>query len=116
MLWRGSNSSSAIGVGEVACLIDYGIAATGAGGAYPAGRGAAAANAGRRAARTDYSIAAQILRHGVTHLQCTPSMARMIAMNDEARAACGVKTLMIGGEALPGALVADLRAHGRRAS
>jgi hypothetical protein len=33
------------------------------------------------------SIAAQILRHKVTHLQCTPSMARMIAMNDEARAA-----------------------------
>jgi non-ribosomal peptide synthetase component F len=58
----------------------------------------------------DYSIAAQILRHGVTHLQCTPSMARMIAMNDEARRTLsGVNTLMIGGEALPGALVGDLR-------
>jgi acyl-coenzyme A synthetase/AMP-(fatty) acid ligase len=58
----------------------------------------------------DYSIAAQIIRHGVTHLQCTPSMARMIAMNDEARRALsGVNTLMIGGEALPGALVGDLR-------
>ena len=37
-------------------------------------------------------------------------MARMIAMNDEARRTLsGVKTLMIGGEALPGALVGDLR-------
>jgi acyl-coenzyme A synthetase/AMP-(fatty) acid ligase len=60
-------------------------------------------------AEDDFSIAAQILRHGVTHLQCTPSMARMIAMNDEARSALGqVELLMIGGEALPGTLVAEL--------
>ncbi|MGL5009560.1 MAG: non-ribosomal peptide synthetase, partial [Paracoccaceae bacterium] len=58
----------------------------------------------------DFSIAAQLLRHKVTHLQCTPSMARMIAMNDESRAALdGLQTLLLGGEALPGALVTDLR-------
>jgi hypothetical protein len=48
-------------------------------------------NAPTGVAADDFSIAAQILRHGVTHLQCTPSMARMICMNDEARhalAAC----------------------------
>ena len=57
----------------------------------------------------DFSIAAQLIRHKVTHLQCTPSMARMIAMNDDSRAAlAGVKTLMLGGEALPSALVQDL--------
>ena len=37
----------------------------------------------------DYSVAAQIARHDVTHLQCTPSMARMLLAQDEARAALG---------------------------
>ncbi len=100
----------AIGVTEVACLIDYGIAPPVVlEGLRPLAQVVAASNAGPGA--DDWSIAAQIVRHGVTHLQCTPSMARMIAMNAEARAALRqVKTLMVGGEALPGALVADLRA------
>ncbi|SPF79479.1 AMP-binding protein [Pseudoprimorskyibacter insulae] len=56
----------------------------------------------------DFSIAAQIFRHGVTHLQCTPSMARMIALNDEARLALTrVKHIMLGGEPMPGALVEE---------
>ncbi len=98
----------AIGVTEVACLIDYGIApATVLEGLRPLADVVRAANP----ARDDFSIAAQITRHTATHLQCTPSMARMLAMNDDARAALGnLQTLLIGGEALPGALVADLRA------
>ncbi|MFN6977857.1 MAG: MupA/Atu3671 family FMN-dependent luciferase-like monooxygenase, partial [Gemmobacter sp.] len=101
-----------IGVDEVACLIDYGIpTATVLAGLRPLAAVAARANEAPVAAAGDHSIAAQIVRHGVTHLQCTPSMARMIAGNAEARAAlAGVRHLMIGGEALPGALVADLRA------
>lgn len=100
-----------IGVGEVACLIDYGIAPEKVmEGLYPLAEVVKRANAGGGVEEGDYSIAAQIVRHGVTHLQCTPSMARMIAMNDEARRTLsGVETLMIGGEALPGALVGDLR-------
>lgn len=100
-----------IGVGEVACLVDYGIAPERVLEAlYPLAEVVKRANSGGGAQEGDYSIAAQILRHGVTHLQCTPSMARMIAMNDEARMALSsVKTLMVGGEALPGALVSDLR-------
>ncbi|NUB44948.1 LLM class flavin-dependent oxidoreductase [Fertoebacter nigrum] len=99
----------AIGVNEVACLIDYGIAnATVLEGLKPLAEVLRRANQGP--AEDDYSIAAQLARHRVTHLQCTPSMARMIAMNDDSRAAlAGVKTLMLGGEALPGALVQDLR-------
>ena len=99
-----------LGIGEVACLIDYGIAReTVLEGLYPLAEVLRRTNAGAQVDAGDFSIAAQILRHGVTHLQCTPSMARMIAMNDEARAALArVKTLMIGGEALPGTLVADL--------
>jgi natural product biosynthesis luciferase-like monooxygenase protein len=100
----------AIGVAEVACLIDYGI---------PVGKVMESLNPLAEVLRRtnepftvaegDFSIATQIARHGVTHLQCTPSMARMIAMNDEARAALSqVQHLMIGGEALPGTLVAEL--------
>jgi natural product biosynthesis luciferase-like monooxygenase protein len=100
-----------IGVGEVACLIDYGIAPDVVlQGLRPLADVVKRANAAQGVEEGDYSIAAQILRHQVTHLQCTPSMARMIAMNDEARLALSrVKTLMVGGEALPGALVTDLR-------
>uniref|UniRef100_UPI001CD43BF7 MupA/Atu3671 family FMN-dependent luciferase-like monooxygenase n=1 Tax=Xinfangfangia pollutisoli TaxID=2865960 RepID=UPI001CD43BF7 len=100
-----------IGVGEVACLIDYGIAPEKVlEGLYPLAEVVRRANAGGEIEPDDFSIAAQILRHGVTHLQCTPSMARMIALSDEARMALGrVKTVMLGGEALPGALVQDLR-------
>jgi natural product biosynthesis luciferase-like monooxygenase protein len=100
-----------IGVTEVACLVDYGIAPEKVlEGLYPLAEVVKRANAGGGVEEGDYSIAAQIIRHGMTHLQCTPSMARMIAMNDEARSVLsGVNTLMIGGEALPGALVSDLR-------
>ena len=100
-----------IGVTEVACLIDYGIATPQVmAGLHPLAEVVTRANSGEGAAPDDFSIAAQIQRHGVTHLQCTPSMARMIAMNDESRRSlAGLKTLMLGGEALPGGLVADLR-------
>ncbi|MBP9181616.1 MAG: LLM class flavin-dependent oxidoreductase [Fuscovulum sp.] len=100
-----------IGVSEVACLIDYGIAPEKVmEGLYPLAEVVKRANAGGGVEADDFSIAAQIIRHRVTHLQCTPSMARMIAMNDDSRQAlAGVKTLLLGGEALPGALVTDLR-------
>ncbi|NEX46819.1 MupA/Atu3671 family FMN-dependent luciferase-like monooxygenase [Pseudotabrizicola algicola] len=101
-----------IGVGEVACLIDYGIAPEQVmEGLYPLAEVVRRANAGGGVEADDFSIAAQLIRHKVTHLQCTPSMARMIALNEDSRAAlAGVKTVMVGGEALPGALVQDLRA------
>jgi natural product biosynthesis luciferase-like monooxygenase protein len=106
-----------IGVGEIACLIDYGIAPeTVLEGLHPlaevvrrANAAAAAAAAGPDEAAGDRSIAAEIRRHGVTHLQCTPSMARLILADPEARAALAqVRHLFLGGEALPGALVAEL--------
>ena len=100
-----------IGVDEIACLIDFGIAPELVmQGLKPLAEALRRANTVTTPAEDDFSIAAQIRRHGVTHLQCTPSMARMIALNDDARLALGhVKTLMIGGEALPGDLVRSLR-------
>ncbi|WP_164659681.1 MupA/Atu3671 family FMN-dependent luciferase-like monooxygenase [Tropicibacter sp. Alg240-R139] len=100
-----------IGVDEVACLIDYGIdPELVMEGLKPLAEVLKRANAPSTLAEDDYSLAAQIIRHDVTHMQCTPSMAHIIAMNDEARVALGrVEHLLLGGEALPGDLVDDLR-------
>lgn len=99
----------AIGVTEIACLIDYGIDVDLVlDSLKPLAKVVAACN--ETTAQDDYSIAAQISRHTVTHLQCTPSMAQMLTMNDDARAALSkIEHLMIGGEALPGTLADDLR-------
>jgi natural product biosynthesis luciferase-like monooxygenase protein len=101
-----------IGVGEVACLIDYGIAPEVVlAGLRPLAQVVAQANAGEGPAEGDHSIAAELVRHRVTHLQCTPSMARMLALNEDSRQAlAGLKVMMVGGEALPAALATDLRA------
>ncbi|WP_299926874.1 MupA/Atu3671 family FMN-dependent luciferase-like monooxygenase [uncultured Pelagimonas sp.] len=98
-----------IGVTEIACLVDYGIDRDVVlDGLRPLAQVVKAAQKAPELAQDDYSIAAQIVRHDVTHLQCTPSMARMFAMNDEARFALGrVQHLFLGGEPLPGALVAE---------
>ena len=55
---------------------------------------------------SDYSLIAQIGGRGVTHLQCTPSLASVIASQPGGLEAIGLlKTLLLGGEALPAALV-----------
>lgn len=48
----------------------------------------------------DYSIAAQIQRHRVTHFQCTPSMAKILVAQGDLSALRKVETLLLGGEAL----------------
>ena len=104
------------GVGEVACLIDYGIPTDAVlEGLRPLAEVAAAFARPTEPLPGDLSIAAQIVRHGVTHLQCTPSMARMLVTNDDSRAALGrLSHVLVGGEALPGVLAAELRATGAR--
>ncbi len=99
-----------IGVDEIACLIDYGISVDQVmEGLKPLAEVLRLSNQDIELAEDDYSIAAQIIRHKVSHLQCTPSMAQMILMSDEARFALSkVKHLMIGGEALPGSLVKQI--------
>jgi hypothetical protein len=67
----------------------------------------AAANAGQE--DRDFSVAGLIERYGVTHLQCTPYMARMLL---NTKASCSalsrLRYLMIGGEAMPPSLASDL--------
>ena len=106
----------AIGVDEIACLIDYGVAPeTVLEAMKPLAEVVRRTNPGTDADEegvddADHGFAALVKRHGVTHMQCTPSMARMLLMDGDARTALGgIRHLMVGGEALPGALVAELR-------
>ena len=99
-----------IGVTEVACLIDYGIPSEMVlEGLNPLAEVVKRCKGGGKLDEGDFSVAAQIIRHKVTHMQCTPSMAQMFLMNDETRQALGgLKHILLGGEALPGALVQEL--------
>jgi acyl carrier protein len=46
------------------------------------------------------SLGALMKRHAVTHLQCTPSMARMLVGDDETREGLrGLRRMLVGGEA-----------------
>ncbi|MCB9519450.1 MAG: LLM class flavin-dependent oxidoreductase [Myxococcales bacterium] len=64
---------------------------------------------GVHGSETDFSIPALIRRHGVTHFQCTPSMASMLLIDDEVRAALGsLRKFLVGGEALPAATAREL--------
>jgi SAM-dependent methyltransferase/acyl carrier protein len=57
----------------------------------------------------DYSVPAQIRRHRVTHLQCTPSLARILASDEDALESLRpLRKLLLGGEALPDALAKEL--------
>ena len=105
---------AAIGVDEVACLIDFGIPT-------PIvldhlahlDRLRVMASASSETPVADHSIAAQIRRHRVTHLQCTPSMARMLLEDPHAKSALAyLKCWMMGGEALP----MDLARSARKAT
>jgi amino acid adenylation domain-containing protein len=55
-------------------------------------------------------IPAEILRHGITHLQSTPSLFRAHLSDPQSSEALGkLKVLLLGGEALPTSLVRSLR-------
>jgi natural product biosynthesis luciferase-like monooxygenase protein len=104
-----------IGVDEIGCLVDFGVDPAAVKESFPrldAVRAWAQAPVDGESTldEADFSLAAQLQRHRVTHMQCTPSMARMLVANDAARAAlAGLEQLMVGGEALPSDLAKALR-------
>ncbi len=107
-----------IGINEVACLIDFGVdvesvlqgleqldgvrrefqaqlQATESLPAVPVGR--------------TRSLVEQMRRHNVTHVQCTPSFARILQATPETRGALKtLRRLIVGGEALPVGLAREL--------
>ncbi|HST60442.1 MAG TPA: amino acid adenylation domain-containing protein [Longimicrobium sp.] len=64
----------------------------------------------RDRARAGESIAEQIRRHAVTHLQCTPSLASMLIEESGIEALAGLDRILLGGEALPSDLAARITA------
>lgn len=58
----------------------------------------------------DYSLATQLNQHRVTHLQCTPSLARLLLLDSATRGALtNLQHLLLGGEAVSSELVAELQ-------
>jgi acyl carrier protein len=104
-----------LGIDEIACLIDFGVDedATLAHLAqlnHVRELSQPVAGVTDAAPEVDGSIAAQIERYAVTHLQCTPSLAGMLVQDDAARAALArLQVMLIGGEAFPPALAVQLR-------
>jgi natural product biosynthesis luciferase-like monooxygenase protein len=98
-------------VDEVACLIDFGVNSEMVLDSLKhldALR--QAVSRGSESAPADFSIPALIQRHNVTHLQCTPSMAGPLLLDERAQGAFrGLKALLIGGEAFPVTLAKQLR-------
>ncbi|HEY8154147.1 MAG TPA: MupA/Atu3671 family FMN-dependent luciferase-like monooxygenase [Myxococcota bacterium] len=99
-----------IGVDEVACLIDFGIDSEKVFANLTHLDELRERCAARAEAETgDFSIAAQLRREQVTHLQCTPSMAGMLLADPETRGALGqLGQLLVGGEACAPELARDL--------
>jgi natural product biosynthesis luciferase-like monooxygenase protein len=104
------------GVDEIACLLDFGVPTDRVLASLPLlkqVRDQANPNAEMREELLlgRFSIAQQIQRHGVTHLQCTPSLARMLLLDAPTRAAMArIRHLLVGGEALPSVLACELQA------
>jgi natural product biosynthesis luciferase-like monooxygenase protein len=102
---------AAIGVDELACLIDYGV---------PRHLVLESLEILSELVKVVLSadiedgehvgLAAEVRGHKVTHLQCTPSMAMMFLSSGEDKAAlAAIKHLFIGGEALNASLVRQIR-------
>ncbi len=104
------------GVDEIACLLDFGVQTELVLASLPAlnevrkqANQHALAQAGGEQETSHWTIATQIERHAVTHLQCTPSLARMLLLDLPTRAALGrIRQMLVGGEALPLSLAREL--------
>jgi natural product biosynthesis luciferase-like monooxygenase protein len=115
-----------VGIDEVASLIDFGVdvestleslklldqvrADWQANGAARPVNGSGDNQGEVRSSTHTVSLVEQMRRHGVTHLQCTPSFVRMLLGSAETLAALkSLRKLMVGGEALPVGLAEQLR-------
>jgi natural product biosynthesis luciferase-like monooxygenase protein len=93
-----------IGIDEIACLIDFGVA-TNEVLAHLNDLAVLRQEANTVKPVADYSLPAQALRYNATMMQCTPSFMRMLMLSPRTCDALGtLRTLLLGGEALPVAL------------
>ncbi|GAB2623790.1 hypothetical protein GCM10027168_64670 [Streptomyces capparidis] len=100
-----------IGVDEIACLVDFGVPADAALAALPRLDALRRAAAAPPPAPADTALTDLIRAHGVTHLQCTPSLARTLLDEPDPGALAGLRQLLLGGEPLDAELVRRLARH-----
>jgi natural product biosynthesis luciferase-like monooxygenase protein len=92
---------AALGVNEIACLMDFGVDTDSVLRAISQ-LAEARIQLQRSVEIQDYSFAAQAQRHGGTMMQCTPALFRSLAADSASRKAIGsMHTLMLGGEPVP---------------
>lgn len=99
---------SAMGVDEIACLIDFGIDAASV--LESIGRIHKVVQRLNQECSppADYSPAAQATRHRVTMMQATPSLLRMMLPDLRMQQALGaMRLLLVGGEPVPSTVVRD---------
>jgi alpha-ketoglutarate-dependent taurine dioxygenase len=103
------NRLKGLGVDEVACLIDFGV-----------DQNSVIENlvhldtlrqySNEDGDARDYSVLALTEKHGVTHMQCTPSLAQMLINDkDGGGALANLQHLLVGGEELSVSLATRLR-------
>ncbi len=101
------------GVDEIACLIDFGVAADDVLASLPyLDELRRMSNPSVTAISNEpvLDIPSQIRSHGVTHLQATPSLASMLVADEASLEALGsLRKLLLGGEPLPRTLLERLR-------
>lgn len=103
----------AIGVGEIACLIDFGIDAQQVLDALP--HLAKLMGQTIRQERLANTLRSISTHHGISHFQCTPSYARLLLSESHAeRFLAGLDVLMLGGEPVPMDVVERCRQLGCR--
>jgi len=109
---------AAIGVTEIACLLDFGVETETVMQSLPRLKelrermDASVPTEVTEGRNSDFSFAGMVRAQQVTHMQCTPSMARLYFADADARAAIGrIPHVLLGGEALPVALAKELAAN-----
>ena len=103
------------GVDEIACLIDFGVAADDVLASLPyLDELRRMSNPSSISNEPVLDIPTQIRSHGVTHLQATPSLASMLVADEGSLEALGsLRKLLLGGEPLPRTLLEQLRTRYR---
>jgi len=100
----------AIGVNEIACLIDFGVDEDEVLNALPFLDEVRRTSSPAVPEEEMLTLAEQAGRYQATLLQCTPSLMQMLTLDhDVLPSLTTLRTLLLGGEALPASLVAQLR-------
>lgn len=99
------------GVDEVACLIDFGVDVKSVISSLSyLDELRERSQIEPETEEDDYTLATQLTKHDVTHLQCTPSLARLLLLDPSTRSELArLRYLLLGGEAVPSELVAELQ-------